>query len=696
MAVGYNDVGTGTSGLLRIYDNGVNGVEFLIYNGSAPTFVASLPWSGFIHTSPVSGAVAINRTGNFSLGTWSVTTTMGVGFSIPATGTSGLGGPTSISIMVYRATIPPPPNMLQPSLITTTTLRTQFVQPSDGGSAITSYAIQRATDAAFTQNLVGIPGSFNGVNDWTGLTPGTTYYFRARAQNAVGVSGWSNTVSATTLPSVPPGMTVTPTPSGLSATVTLTPPGGVSGVDSYIVERRLVGTTTATSATTNTTSLTVTGLTPGATYEWRASAMIGTYQSPWTNWTPIIQPNPSTSPGDYFDGSTPATPDQTYRWTGTVNLSTSQAVGHAPTGWIAFADGATTSGGTGVVARVSDPQFGQFSARATFFSDATAAGFRAGTAHTDPGRTDVTGNTGYSGSIYVKASRAQSLAAEITWVTSAGAYITASAGPPVAVAANAWTRLIVSANSPVNAEWAAIRVVDLAGPSWSLWRAGDSLVMDGAMISLGLVPIDYFDGSFPDANNFRYDWTGPANASTSIRTSVATNPSDALLDPDCPPVPAPPRPPVILDECIVETGVWRRYFAIIPAAEVSDWLDVLPTFNLTTFGLAERQVRIRIYPNPFNYPISQVDTSNWCSEQIISYVPPSTYMVLDGELQRVFADVAGGPTQAADHLLYGTGGTPASWPILSCGISYLVSFDTPLDAPEGNLRVAVDLTRRAY
>lgn len=694
MAVGWNDVPTGAAGLLRIYDNGVNGVEFLIYNGSSATHIGSLPWSGYIGGSGVSGAVPISGVGNKSLGSWSVTTTMNVGFSIPASGTSGIGGPTSIGITVVRATVPPAPGLAPASLITTTGMRTQFYSNGDGGSAITGWQIQRAENAAFTVGLVTQASS--GTDVWTGLTPATTYYFRARGSNSVGWSAWSNVISATTLPSVPPGMTVTPTPSGLSATVSLTPPGGVSGVDSYIIERRVLGSTTVVSASTTTNSLTVSGLTPGVTYEWRSSAMIGTYQSPWTAWTPIIQPNPSTNPGDYFDGNSSATADQTFRWTGTANLSTSEAVGVGVTGWINFPDGATTSGGTGVQSRVSDPRFGNFGARYTFFTDATAQGFRGGTQHTAPGRTDVTANTGYSGSIYVKPSKAQSIAAEITWVTSAGAYITANAGPPVVAPANVWTRVIVSATSPINAEWAAIRAVDVAGTGWSLWQAGDTLTLDGAMISLGIVPIDYFDGDFPDASGFTFDWTDAPNASTSIRNSVALDPAASLLDPDCPPVPAPPRPPVILDECIVETGVWRRYFAVIPASEVSDWLDVLPTFNLTTFGLAERQVRIRIYPNPFNYPISQIDTSNWCSEQIISYVPPSTYMVLDGELQRVFADVAGGATQPADHLLYGTGGTPASWPVLSCGISYLVSFDVPLDAPEGNLQVGVELTRRSY
>ena len=544
--------------------------------------------------------------------------------------------------------------------------------------------------AGFTQPCTAGPAFY--------LNPGTTYYVRIRSHNPQGWSAWSSTLSQATLPAVAPGMTVTSTPSGLSATVTLSPPGGVSGVTQYNIEQRPLGTTTVTPYTTTTTSYAATGLTPGVTYEWRASANYGTtYTSPWTTWTPITQSNPSTSPGDYFDGSTVATADQTYRWTGTLGASTSEAVGHAPSGWLTFAQGATTSGGTGVVAQVSDPKSGAKGARVTFFTDATTAGFRVGTLNSDPGRTDVTSGASYVGTIWVKPSRSQRLAAELNWANTAGAFISTSLGTAVEVPAGVWTQLTVIADSPALAEWAGIRAIDVSGTGWSTWKGGDTITADAAMITLGAVPIDYFDGSFPDGNGYSYSWMGSADSSASIREAVAISLSDDLIDPDCPPVPLPPRPPIISDPCITDVGLWRRYYAMIPASEISDWLDVLPTFELRTYTLAERQVRIRIYPNPFNYPIPQVDTANWCAEQIVSYIPATSVMTLDGELQRTFASVSGGPTVAADHLLYGTGGTPATWPVLSCGMSYMVSFDTPVggDAPPpGNLTTTVTLTRR--
>jgi hypothetical protein len=89
-----------------------------------------------------------------------------------------------------------------------------------------------------------------------------------------------------------------------------------------------------------------------------------------------------------------------------------------------------------------------------------------------------------------------------------------------------------------------------------------------------------------------------------------------------------------------------------------------------------------------------VDTDVWCSEQIISYLPQATVLTLDGVTQRAWAEVDGGSPQSADHLLYGTGGTPATWPILSCGVSYLISLEVPIDAPEGNVSIEAAVTTR--
>jgi hypothetical protein len=263
-------------------------------------------------------------------------------------------------------------------------------------------------------------------------------------------------------------------------------------------------------------------------------------------------------------------------------------------------------------------------------------------------------------------------------------------------------RLVSGGLAPVDAAWAIVRVTDVAGAGWSVWHGGDTMDLDGAMISLGQ-EFPYFDGNTLPDSTYLYDWTNEDNSSTSTRTPInEADPAQldalslsplAILDPNCVP-PAPPRPPTIPSDCITEAGIWRRYFAAIPAVDISDWLDVVPTFELVTRSVNVSQVRIRIYANPTNGPAELVDTSSWISEQIVSYVPAHTVMTIDGVHQRVWAEVAGGAALSADHLLYGTKGAPPTWPVLSCGISYSLSVDLPVDVFQEDSNIYTYLTTR--
>jgi len=67
---------------------------------------------------------------------------------------------------------------------------------SDGGVAITSYTVERATDAGFTAGLVTVTGVTARAYTSGDLTPGTLYYFRVKAVNSVG-AGAGATASET-------------------------------------------------------------------------------------------------------------------------------------------------------------------------------------------------------------------------------------------------------------------------------------------------------------------------------------------------------------------------------------------------------------------------------------------------------------------------------------------------------------------
>jgi hypothetical protein len=495
-------------------------------------------------------------------------------------------------------------------------------------------------------------------------------------------------------------MTIAPALNGRSAVATLTPPGGTTGVSSYDVEYRPAGSGAAGTRVSGVSPITVTGLNPGQGYEWRArAAYSATTFSPWTDWVGYVQPNPNTNPGDYFDGSTVDTADVDFRWEGTVNNSISRAVGLHPTGWADFTQAAATSGGTGAAYRVTGSiarypagqPAGTKSVRFAFFSDATAAGFRAGT---DDALTAEVSEAGvYFGSVAVQPSRSQRLAAEISWYDSLGILLSRTLGPAQVVAPDAPTRLGVSGSAPEDG-FATVQAVDVTGDGWSLWRGGDTITADGAILTIGAAT-PYFDGDTPSTARDLYAWLGTPNASVSTWTTLLDAAIDPLLDPDCPPPPTPPAPPAIVDECITEVGTWRRYWLQVPGGEVAQWIASIPTLTLVTGAQAAREVRIRVWANPDNLSPEQYDAAagGWVGEQIVQYIPPETSLVLDGVSERAWATV-GDVVAAADHLVYGTGGGPATWPVLECGIGYLISLDVPLDSSLGNLTTDLSLTRR--
>jgi len=574
--------------------------------------------------------------------------------------------------------------------VATTEVQYNFTAPSDnGGSGITTYNHQSATNSAFTANVQNWddPGS---PAIAANLIPGSNHYFRYRARNAVGAGPWSDTLSQVTMPAVPPGMFVEPNPAGDSAAVLFDPPGGVTGVTGYTWDRRVQGGDgTVVTDDLGPELQTVRNLIPGTIYEWRGAAIVGSYKSPYTGWMAVEQPNPNTQPGNYFDGDTADKPDIDYAWTGTAENSTSTATGKKLVGWTASFNG----GSAGNISQVSDDDVsGQYVARVQITADAVAAGnVNAGLSSARMPQVVATGT--YYGTMHVKVSRPQRMRAYMIWYDAAGIEV---AGRPYGeselLQPGRWYRLMVSGTAPAGTTGAIVRVHDAEGDGWSPWLGGEAFRMDAAAINLG-EPFPYFDGNTPDVGEWDFQWEGAPNESaSSARPREAVY--DPLNDPDCPRPPAPPRPPAITDDCIVSTGTWSRYWAVIPDDYVTEWLSMVPTIALHIGDAPARQVRIRIYPNPLDQP-PETFVGDWISEQIVSYMPPNSSLLIDGVDQRVWAEVSAGPRLRADHLLYGTNGEPATWPVLSCGLAYLASFDVPVDAPPVEVEIALTQRRSA-
>lgn len=72
-----------------------------------------------------------------------------------------------------------------------------------------------------------------------------------------------------------------------------------------------------------------------------------------------------------------------------------------------------------------------------------------------------------------------------------------------------------------------------------------------------------------------------------------------VIDPDCPPVPAPPKPPSITNSCVTPETQWQRYWLEIPEESVSLWSATSPKIVISSGAEEIRQVRVRVFPNPF-------------------------------------------------------------------------------------------------
>ncbi len=102
---------------------------------------------------------------------------------------AGLWSPPAAVTVEAGGTVPSAPTgvAVAPS---DASLTATWVEPSDGGSAIVSYTVQRRLAGGSWGNAVDVPGD-QLVHRYDGLVNGTTYGVRVRAVNAVGAGDWS-------------------------------------------------------------------------------------------------------------------------------------------------------------------------------------------------------------------------------------------------------------------------------------------------------------------------------------------------------------------------------------------------------------------------------------------------------------------------------------------------------------------------
>lgn len=151
-------------------------------------------------------------------------------------------------------------------------------------SNATGYSVQQADDSSFTTNVIS--SNTTAINaSATGLTSGTTYYFRVMPVGSVGTANWSNIANATTRSLATPVITATTT-SGTQITITWP---DIQYETSYTLQYTTNGSswtsptpTSITNITAGTTSYVASGLSTGIQYFFRLQALAPANTSNWS------------------------------------------------------------------------------------------------------------------------------------------------------------------------------------------------------------------------------------------------------------------------------------------------------------------------------------------------------------------------------------------------------------------------------
>jgi len=143
----------------------------------------------------------------------------------------------------------------------------------DGGSTITSYTVEYATSSSgpWTTHSTNLTTT----RTITGLSNGTQYYVRVRANNGAGSSAWvSSTATPITTPTSVTGFTATAGVGEIDLNWSAPSSNGGSAITGYRVQYATSGSGPWTTDSTNlSTSRTITGLTNGTQYFVRVRAL---------------------------------------------------------------------------------------------------------------------------------------------------------------------------------------------------------------------------------------------------------------------------------------------------------------------------------------------------------------------------------------------------------------------------------------
>jgi hypothetical protein len=188
------------------------------------------------------------------------------------------------------------------------------------------------------------------------------------------------------------------------------------------------------------------------------------------------------------------------------------------------------------------------------------------------------------------------------------------------------------------------------------------------------VGIPYVGGQVPPGGS--YDINGHVQTEQACPVPVFT----PVVDPACFSYLPPPPAPNIQVSCFdFPVNYKRRQFAI-PGQYVPLWGTTVPTLYIHAVTAEVRSLRLRFYADPQGDGSLAQDPCAFCGDIVFSYIPKGLTLVFDGVDRQVYLLNPGGARQRADHLVFGSDGTPFDWPELTCGYGYVVAVDLPQTA----------------
>jgi len=159
------------------------------FTNASPVYAVSSPSNGVVALLGDGHTAQFTPTSGFSgMASFGYTVTAGTGDAMTDT----------VSVVVTGAT-PPPLAPAAPSGLTATAAGTTGINLGwmNNATNAASVLLERSTDNVTFSQIASLGASVTNYSD-TSLTPATTYYYRVRASNTGGNSGYSNTAQATT------------------------------------------------------------------------------------------------------------------------------------------------------------------------------------------------------------------------------------------------------------------------------------------------------------------------------------------------------------------------------------------------------------------------------------------------------------------------------------------------------------------